>query len=645
MYIVKEAEMLLLLSISTVLLSVSAQHNLTPFGKASQSSQFITARPTNAIHTPISNTFSFSHCSHTNIEKTAAWWMFQLSFGTAYITDITIYYREKFARRMDGFKLFVTNTSTIPPNGYLCYEDPDPGLPNITQTIPCNQLGQYVIYFDNKGSRENETRYDGPVVELCYVAINGCQKSFWGNNCGNKCSKNCIGRLCHPTNGSCVWGCNTKHCLNDICDIQTAVCTDGCKERRTGNYCNKYNIASDGLIVQTPSGSQRASLANDGNNKSCSKTKGLTVTFQVDLQKESIVTGVHINFGESTTREGNHTLYASNTSTSWKCGTILYKETSLPTEIHFYAVFRYLTYVPPVKKAISELEVCEIGIVGCPPSLYGPLCNQSCQGNCRGPCDLTTGQCIFGCSSGWSGDNCKQACQAGTYGKNCLETCSSNCLNLQCNAGNGECFEGCNDGWHGSDCKQKCPTGQFGRNCSEFCEGCISRTCDPRNGVCDNKTVCNTGYVYGKYCNITCNDGFYGSNCLKLCSSFCLYQPCNYGTGECIGGCVSGLEGFNCTQVSANKEDDSFILSTQIGLFSGGFLLGALVVTVVCILVLKKRQIRKKRGKKNATKKAQSDEKQQYDDVRMENVSTYQDLTEDSTSNEYDQINTAYINH
>ncbi|OPL21527.1 hypothetical protein AM593_02269, partial [Mytilus galloprovincialis] len=77
---------------------------------------------------------------------------------------------------MDGFKLYVTNTSTFPPDGYLCYEDPDPGLPNITQTIPCNQLGRYVIYYDDTGSLErvgNSTRPDGPVVELCYVAING----------------------------------------------------------------------------------------------------------------------------------------------------------------------------------------------------------------------------------------------------------------------------------------------------------------------------------------------------------------------------------------------------------------------------------------------------------------------------------------
>lgn len=72
---------------------------------------------------------------------------------------------------MDGFQLYVTNTSTIPPNGHLCYADTDSGYPNIIQNIPCNQLGQYVIYYDNKGTYDRGIlKY---IVELCYVAIIG----------------------------------------------------------------------------------------------------------------------------------------------------------------------------------------------------------------------------------------------------------------------------------------------------------------------------------------------------------------------------------------------------------------------------------------------------------------------------------------
>ncbi|XP_076075891.1 uncharacterized protein LOC143046657 [Mytilus galloprovincialis] len=620
----------------------SAQQNLTPFGTATQSSIVGAAGPKNAIEPPISTEWNFYLCTHTQYESTQAWWMFQFSYEAAYITDITIYYRQSFAYRMDGFKLYVTNTSTIPPDGYLCYEDPDPGLPNIIQTIPCNKLGKYVIYYDDKGSLQSSIRYDGPVVELCYVAIYGCQKSFWGSNCDKICPENCIEQHCHPTNGSCIWGCNPKNCLNDICDMHSGVCSDGCKEKnRTGKYCNKYDIASEGRVAQTPNGSEPASLANDGNLKSCSRTKGPTVTLQVDLKEESIVTGVYITFGERTTLEGNHTLYASNTSTSWKFGSILYKDTLLPTEISCYVVLRYLTYVPPTEGSFSDLEVCEIGIVGCPPSYYGPVCNQLCPENCHGPCDLDSGQCIFGCLDGWSGDKCEQACQAGLYGKGCVKTCSTNCLNPECHKVTGECFGRCKDGWQGFDCSEKCPSGQFGRNCSMLCDGCILEMCDPINGLCDTKTGCNPGYLNGEYCNTTCVVGFYGSDCQQVCSPLCLLQPCDRRTGECIGGCVHRLQGFNCTEVYANKEEVDSQVTTQIGLFSGGFLCCALIATIVCFT----RQIRKKQEKQKTTTTTQRDEQQHYDDVRMENVSTYQDLRRDTDANEYDQISTANINH
>lgn len=45
---------------------------------------------------------------------------------------------------------------------------------------------------------------------------------------------------------------------------------------------------------------------------------------------------------------------------------------------------------------------------GCPPTLYGPLCNTTCPQNCDGPCDLDVGLCTFGCINGWIGNTCEQ---------------------------------------------------------------------------------------------------------------------------------------------------------------------------------------------------------------------------------------------
>lgn len=56
-------------------------------------------------------------------------------------------------------------------------------------------------------------------------------------------------------------------------------------------------MTSDSLVTQTPSGSQPASLANDGDKRSCSITKGFPLVFQVDIKRESIVQGVYITVG------------------------------------------------------------------------------------------------------------------------------------------------------------------------------------------------------------------------------------------------------------------------------------------------------------------------------------------------------------
>lgn len=70
--------------------------NLTPFGTASMSSFFGGSTPENAILPTISNAFSLGLCAHTNHgdDPSPDWWMFQFSFEFAYITNITIYYRE-----------------------------------------------------------------------------------------------------------------------------------------------------------------------------------------------------------------------------------------------------------------------------------------------------------------------------------------------------------------------------------------------------------------------------------------------------------------------------------------------------------------------------------------------------------------------
>ncbi|XP_063398426.1 uncharacterized protein LOC134683184 [Mytilus trossulus] len=437
----------------TAVLTVTAQKNLTPFGEATLSSSAHNTKPENAINPPISNTWSETYCTHTDYGQITAWWMFNFSFGSAFITDVKIYYRGSSRHRMDGFKLYISNASTIPPSEYdLCYKDPQgTPYPEITQTIPCYQLGQYVIYYDDVVGYGDRASF----IELCYVAINGCEKTFWGSNCTKSCTERCIDRHCYPGNGSCVLGCNTKHCLNDRCDSSTAVCTNGCQRRRTGTYCNKYNIATDTLVSQVHFDTKTANLANDGDKTTCFKSKGTNVRIQVDMTEIRIVTEIYLTGKVNTTTQGRvHTIYASNSSGDPKEGTVLYHGEWLPQSISTNATVRYLTFVPDNKSSVIELDICEIGIVGCPSTQYGPLCTIKCPLNCHGPCDLDTGNCISGCSNGWIGEKCGQACSSGFYGQECLLNCSINCLTPPCDHTTGGCNGGCSSRWEGFNCTQ-----------------------------------------------------------------------------------------------------------------------------------------------------------------------------------------------
>ncbi|OPL20675.1 hypothetical protein AM593_05655, partial [Mytilus galloprovincialis] len=66
-WVVNNAEMLLRLIIQTfVMLTVTAQHNLTPTGTSTQSSSYRSGyKPQYAINPPMSNRFSRHICSHT----------------------------------------------------------------------------------------------------------------------------------------------------------------------------------------------------------------------------------------------------------------------------------------------------------------------------------------------------------------------------------------------------------------------------------------------------------------------------------------------------------------------------------------------------------------------------------------------------
>ncbi|CAC5380714.1 unnamed protein product [Mytilus coruscus] len=458
--------------IATLFVSVTAQMNLALHGTVAQETTYKDAAGNSytadlAIEGPANNNWD-DGCSSAG--KTKPWWGLFLP-KLAYITNVKSYYRNDAPNRMNDFRLYLANGS-VHGTAELCYRDWDKkAYLTLNQSIDCNNSPTKNVYFFNRNT----------FVELCYIEIYGCWKGFWGENCTEPCPPNCIDQHCYPANGSCIWGCDPNNCLKS-CFISTGVCFGGCVLGRAGQYCNKYNLAYNGTAKIFPVGQNNASLSVDGLISSCNSFSsiGTSSHLQVKFGSLSVITTVHIVFGDKTTADDGHKVYCSNTTDTLNDGTLLYNGQRSDTDINVFNVCIYVIYVPPMLSGGSIIELCEIEIGGCPYRKYGENCQHFCSEHClgKGQCDLVSGSCLLGCSDGWIGDKCDKACNASSFGNQCLRNCSPNCLSPPCNHVTGECDGGCKRRWERLNCTDKCSQGTFGWNCSEKCDGCIEDSCD-----------------------------------------------------------------------------------------------------------------------------------------------------------------------
>ncbi|XP_063446685.1 uncharacterized protein LOC134726180 [Mytilus trossulus] len=541
---------LLVFMVEFFILKVTAQINLALEGQVKQSSTYETFGPELAIEGPANNDWN-DGCSSTNTWQKTAWWRSRLP-ELVYVTNIELYYRNR-ADRMKDFRLILSNRSVYDRDVFRCYTDLGiAGYPDVTQNIDCNTLTKNIYFFNRRSSTPGG---EGAFVELCYIAIYGCWKGTWGINCTNSCPANCIDHHCYPGNGSCIWGCDSRNCLHDKCDTNTGVCSDGCKAGHVGQNCNNefYNIASNGTATENPQSiSHPAYLSIDGKRTgSCSMLSGPNSYLQIDMGFTSIITMIYLTLndtGSAPLTVDTHSVYCTNTSDDWKESIVLYHGERPTKDIHVSAVCRYVIYVPHSISGISEVDLCEIEIGGCPFGKYGVNCEMNCSENCiLGSCNLVNGNCTHGCVDGWFGERCNEPCYTGFYGNQCMHTCSQHCFLPPCHHVTGQCSGGCTHGWTAEDCFKECSPGYFGRNCSESCDGCLSNTCDRFDGFCNVKDKCKAGYINYPKCNQSCAYWFYGENCSNKCN--CLSEPCNKSTGMCHGGkCDRGWSGESCNK-------------------------------------------------------------------------------------------------
>jgi hypothetical protein len=53
----------------------------------------------------------------------------------------------------------------------------------------------------------------------------------------------------------------------------------------------------------------------------------------------------------------------------------------------------------------------------------------------------------------------------------------------------------------------ECSDGSYGYNCNRSCDGCLSNSCDKKQGVCTNTTGCKPGWQYVRSVQNTCDIG------------------------------------------------------------------------------------------------------------------------------------------
>ena len=102
----------------------------------------------------------------------------------------------------------------------------------------------------------------------------------------------------------------------------------------------------------------------------------------------------------------------------------------------------------------------------CIPGRHGSLCQLYCPLGCKDiMCEQTSGMCTEGCRNGYypSGINCNQcpdqctycsngtyctACSPGLFGRICNMSCPVGCMDNLCDVATGNCTNGCSSGYH-----------------------------------------------------------------------------------------------------------------------------------------------------------------------------------------------------
>ncbi|XP_052764466.1 multiple epidermal growth factor-like domains protein 10 isoform X2 [Mya arenaria] len=327
--------------------------------------------------------------------------------------------------------------------------------PNCNCDTSNNCIECYSNYFGPSCSLTCSSCKDNicPVHRLNAGKCDECAAGTYGNLCNETCPENCLHDSCDQERGTC--NCENDYkfqngtCVHSICPANCSTCTSlhncnscvaeyyhgntceyECNNCRSGTTCRKSDGYCQGECADGLGGNNCGTPCNDG----CSNC-----TRNQTSECLSCQTGHHGYDGSYFTCSNT----CNNTCANNSC------------------------------HALNGQ--CD---QGCVDGYSGPFCNVSCPTNCKS-CHQYNGKCNL--------------CSYEYWGEYCLKNCSENCMHINeslstCDITSGECKYGCQYGTHGSHCNIKCD------------QKCIAsetgvRECSHTDGQCTQG--CITGYKQG----------------------------------------------------------------------------------------------------------------------------------------------------
>ncbi|XP_033738929.1 multiple epidermal growth factor-like domains protein 10 isoform X2 [Pecten maximus] len=390
------------LIIFLVFTTIRSEENLALSKAASQSSDIGNGRwPASGAVDGCEETDVFSDCcSHTDIRVSkTAWWRVDLG-QISTIDTIRIVYRDNFQQRLAGYQLYVSNTTTLPTDGVLCYEDTSSTNSSVQLVVThqCPYVGRYVTVYNYRNNPKRYNWYsDDALLELCEVQVFGCPVGMYGNgDCNQVCPASCYGRNCNSKTGSCIYciqgkygntcenDCSTN-CKDSLCSNESGFCFE-CIHGKFGNACDQVCSVSckEGFCAKDTGYCHGCVDGKFGN--SCGQQCSVNCKDRLCAK---------------------YTGYCNNECIIGKHGENCDQDCSVNCR----------------DRCTRDNATC----IGCIAGRYGVTCSLTCPVTCKDfICNQQTGHCLD--------------CYPGKYGVVCGADCPDKCTDNICSKDNGRCL-------------------------------------------------------------------------------------------------------------------------------------------------------------------------------------------------------------